>query len=359
MSEAYDINLFDVSVGVSTAAFEPRYFRAARWSPGGRATDLGTLPGGNASTARSIDALGFVAGDSNAGTGDGVSATRAVVWDPLGRIHQLAVPPDTTSSTASRVGPTAIVIGRADAPAHRYALRWNAFGKLTVLPDVPGTAGSVANALNAAGVVVGASVVGAARSPGVAVRWSTTGRLQVLDAPAGATSSVATGVNDSGTAVGTGSFAGEETRAVRWDSRGHVHSLGTLPGGDRSTASAVNGRGTVIGASNSTPGGPLVAVMWDSFGRIIPLATLGAGSTVVDINERGYMAGYVQPTDAVLPVAARWSPSGALTRLGVFAGGDEDGIGTAIAPDNTVAGYASDPNEDNHAVLWRPAGCGR
>ncbi|MGH1548804.1 hypothetical protein ACRAWB_06360 [Leifsonia poae] len=97
--------------------------------------------------------------------------------------------------------------------------------------------------------------------------------------------------------------------------------------------------------------------MWNRAGQIVPLATLGAETTVVDINDRGYMAGYARPSDAVLPVAARWSPSGAITRLGVFPGGDEDGIGAAIAPDGTVAGFASNPNEDNHAVLWKVSAC--
>jgi uncharacterized membrane protein len=301
--------------------------------------------------------LGFVAGDSNAGAAAGVTPSRAVFWDPIGRIHRLALPAGTTSSVATRVSETALFIGRADSATRTVALRWNVLGGATTLADLPATAGSVPVALNNGGVVVGSSVVGSSKATGVALRWDIFGRALRLDAIPGSVSSVADAINQPGIAVGTATIGGGLTRALRWNSQGQVRNLGTLPGGDRSSAVGVSDAGTVIGASNSVAGGPLHAVMWDRFGQIHALAALGAGTTVVDINNRGYMTGYVQPADAVLPVAALWSPTGALTRLGVFAGGDEDGIGVAIAPDNTVAGYASDPNEDNHAVLWRPATC--
>lgn len=118
-SEANGINNADTIVGDSPTS-TIRVHHAVRWNRQGAVTDLGTLPGGIASSASSINDLGLIAGESDDGT-----VGHAVLWSPDGRISTLPDLPGGSNGEAAAISDTGIVVGSDDdTQGNSVAVRW-------------------------------------------------------------------------------------------------------------------------------------------------------------------------------------------------------------------------------------------
>ncbi len=125
---------------------------------GGKAGDLGTLPGGDYSAATGLNASGEVVGVSN-GAANGRS--RAVVWHK-GHITPLGLLPDGSVSAARAVNMRGDAAGWADSYGgviHAVVWRRSVPTDMGSLGDDPSAAWS----LNDAGQVVGAAAVSAGK----------------------------------------------------------------------------------------------------------------------------------------------------------------------------------------------------
>lgn len=131
---------------------------AYTWS-GGVLTPLGTLNGGNMSSAWAINAGGDVVGASGNDTGLGCNDCVAYLYH-AGAMTALGLLPGTTTSVARGIDDAGLIVGDAVSSATGFprAFLWNA-GVLTAVPDLPGANMSTGAAVNNAGQVVGLSGV--------------------------------------------------------------------------------------------------------------------------------------------------------------------------------------------------------
>jgi probable HAF family extracellular repeat protein len=206
-------------------------------------TVLGGL-GGIDSRARSINALGQVAGSS---LRSGNSITDAVWW--------------------TGVTPT----------------------------DLVGLGGrsSAGNGINDFGQVVGLSYL-SGNSALHAVLW--TGTTPTDLGTLGGPDSVANGINNSGQIVGSAWVNGSQQHAVRWTGTTHTPTdLGTPLGGPNSYGNAINASGQVAGAAD-LPDGRIGAVMWNGTAPTV-LGSLSAtgDSQAFGINTAGQIVGVSKP----------------------------------------------------------------
>ena len=158
-------------------------------------TDLGTLPGGNASYATAINNTGQVVGNSYKGHG----TSQAFLYSN---------------------------------------------GQMQGLGTLPGNTDSFATGINSAGQVVGnvgISSLGVLQNISQAFLYSN-GTMQGLGTLNGAS-----GINDAGQVVGSTSGS---NHAFLY-SNGKMQDLGTLPGGTSSGASGINNAGQVVGDANA------------------------------------------------------------------------------------------------------------
>jgi probable HAF family extracellular repeat protein len=209
----------------------------------GATLDLGVLPGGNFSVAYDINDRGQVVGAGNTGIG---TVDRAILW---------------------RDG-TAVDLG-----------------------TLPGGDRSSANAVNNRGVIAGFSTdQNSAFRP---VVW-TRGQPVDLGTPQGYASGVAVDINEPGQAAGW-AFNELGYRAVLWQA-GAAIDLGMLPGDTDSFALGLNNRGQVVGLSRNVQAGTVRACMWEGDVMLELAAPPGAFSWAEDVNNRGRVAGTLNPT---------------------------------------------------------------
>jgi probable HAF family extracellular repeat protein len=295
-------------------------------------TDLGTLPGGNFSSAGSISNTGVISG-SSVGS-DGFS--HAVLW-VAGKIVDISKPGlGGDNSGALGTIPDGMVAGTAEsADADPFNENfcdlfsgldclpyvW-ANGQMTALPLLGGNNGQ-GGPVNSNGQVVGwaetatqdpdCTETPAMAAEGVgpqvldfeAVLWNaTTGQLRQLNPLPGDTVAMAFWVNDHGQAVGTsGSCANTYgppvaagPHAVLWDADGSVHDLGNLGGtanpdllGDGNIAFAINDEEQVTGTS-ALPGSPSTAFhafLWTQASGMRDLGTVCNQDGTCDVISAG------------------------------------------------------------------------
>jgi probable HAF family extracellular repeat protein len=304
----------------------------------GAMTDLGALPMNNNSAAGSINARGWITGQSQSDTIDpvlGFPEFRGVLWK-AGRIIDLGTLPGGTESLGiyvndsgqvigfSTVGTTQDPVGFIGFPTHTFV--WED-GKKT---DI-GTLG------------------GADTFPGVDC-----GQAPENEVVGGSTTS--TTINPT-----TGL---PDTDPFLWD-HGKMIDLGSL-GGTNGFATCANARGQIIGQSSlaANPGacgypvnpvGPgCHAFLWHK-GAITDLGTLGGdNSEAIWLNERGDIAGSADLPTPGLHDAVIWKHS-QIHDLGTVPG-DPCSRAYGINSRDQVVGTSTDCHITLHGFVWQDRG---
>jgi probable HAF family extracellular repeat protein len=254
------INLSGQSVGHSGKMYgvQTHAFSFAN----GNLVDLGTLPGGDFSTAFDVNTRGAVVGDSNTATN-----MHAFLWDSSTGMQDLGALPGDTGSRAYGINDSDQVVGYSSGPAGETAFAWKPKSGMQNLGRLLNGGMSQAYDINNSGMIVGvASTADGARH---AVLWKAGNPIQDMGTLPGYPMSEAHRINNAGDVIGSASSLGQ-TRAVFWPSGGAIQNLGTL-GGDFSTALDFNNRGEIVGSST----GPLGAraFYWTSAAGMIDLNT--------------------------------------------------------------------------------------
>jgi probable HAF family extracellular repeat protein len=294
------------------------------------AVDLGTLPGGNLSSARAINSAGQVAGVSGTAGGD----NHAVLWKN-GDITDLGTL-GGSSSEAFGINNAGQVVGKSEtAEGEFHAFLWEK-GVMTDL-GTPGGTSSAAIDINARGQIL---VGGSDGSVGV---WER-GIITSLALPAGSSGCTPTGINAAGRVVGQ-CGVGQSIRSELWD-RAAVTDLGTL-GGSVTAATAISASGRVIGISREQPDEGSRPFLWER-GTMTNLSTQGAPNGFIPnaINAAGQIVG-INATGGQLH-ATLWH-HGATVDLGALPG--EDTYAFDINAAGQVVGQTVGGN-GTHATLW-------
>ncbi len=207
---------------------------------GGRAVDLGTLPGGEFSLGTGVNAAGHVVGHGDHPSG----WERAFVWR-RGVMKELPFLPSYPATNAVDINAGGRIVGvMSDGDAAR-AIIWDK-GVPQEIGPLPGGTTAAALAINSAGQVVGWSTV--ANGFEHAFLWENGVMIDLGTLPGGSVS-IAWDINSAGQIVGMADTENGEGRAFLWEN-GVMTDLGTLPGGNSSSAAAINDDGDVVGSSN-------------------------------------------------------------------------------------------------------------
>ena len=288
-SEALGINHSGQVVGQSTTAAggSPHAFI---WQDGVM-TDLGTLdPHYQFTKAVAINRAGKAVGESQTASGD----EHAFAWK-RGVMTDLGAYPGTIYSYAADVNR----IGQVLSP---HAFLWTG-GVWQSLPAL-----AFSNAINDSGWVVGGDWVpiggdGGSYSRALLLKK---GQTKYLTKLAGETnSSVPLDINNFGQMVGQCQNRWGKWRAVLWNKFGRITNLGTL-GGTESFATALNDAGVVVGRSR-TAARDFHPFVWRD-GVMIDLGTLGGShGKAEDINDAGWIVGASARADGTVH-ATLWRP---------------------------------------------------
>jgi probable HAF family extracellular repeat protein len=293
-SYGYGINDAGQVAGDSDSDTSGGVFHAFRYSgtpsSGGVMADLGTLPGGTASSGLAINAAGQVAGVS-ATSGDAASHAFRYTGTPGsgGAMVSLFTLGGASSvgygiNAAGQVAGYSLITG--DAAAHAFRTAPNA--AINPVTDDLGTLGGIESlgyAINDAGQVTGDfqttdGDIHAFRYTGTPGSGGAMADLGTL----GGTISFGYAINASGQVAGDAHTTGDAARhAFRWTAGGsggppsnpQMADLGTL-GGTYSIGWEINDAGFVVGDADRSAGagGAQVATLWQ----------IDAGNTIVDLD---------------------------------------------------------------------------
>lgn len=308
-------------------------------------TDLGTLPGGTASSAFGINNAGTVVGGSTTTS----SATPFYAYSYSGGTMTNLGTISGGNSEAHAINASGVIVGNSGLTGSTHAFSYN--GSFTDLGTLGGTA-SNANGINASGVVVGQS-----QTTGNAAlhAFSYNGTLTDLGT-LGGTNSNAWDINSSGVIVGQSQIASGVTRA-------YVLSSGTLSAGNSigaisgatsaSMALAINDAGIVVGQSQTSGGPAFHAFSYN--GSFTDLGTLGGSNSVArDINANNYIVGTSEITIGQPATHAFLYAAGTMYDLNnIVTGASGWTLAEAISINdlNQIVGIAVDGSGNKHAFM--------
>ena len=290
--------------------------------------DLGTLQGGNSSSANYLTDNRLVGGNAS----DAKGTQQAVFWWGPFMVNlgapglnsgifgfnangQFAITSETSTKDPNNENFCAYGTSLAC-----LAFRWQQ-GVLTALPTLGGANATIGN-INSKGEIPGAAE-NSTRDPNCpttpsvsgtgpqvldfqAVVWGPqSGDIRELKPLAGDTVGIALWINDNSQAVGASGTCATTAlpplafgpHAVLWDADGTVHDLGNLGGTAVNMGLAINNQGQVAGVSSlndqATPGMDVHAFLWDSATGMRDLGTLpgDGGSAGTMLNDAGDVVG--------------------------------------------------------------------
>jgi probable HAF family extracellular repeat protein len=234
-------------------------------------TNIGILPGGSRSFARSVSSDGSVVVGSSPTAG---GLNQAFRWTSAGLVDLGTFFGATDADAFGVSGDGNTIVGSGRSSGVNQALTGTTAGLVSLGPLLGGV-GSVAYGISEDGnTTVGTSGTEAFRlnSSGVTGLGTLAGYAQSNAYDASSDGSVVVGNSTSSNNV--------FKQAFRWTPAGGMVGLGFLPGGDNSTSFATSSDGSVIvGNSGSINlGTPFKAFRWTSAG-MIDLGTLVGGTT--------------------------------------------------------------------------------
>jgi probable HAF family extracellular repeat protein len=253
-------------------------------------TDLGFLPGANASLCNEVNEVGQVAGWSGFSPG---GITHGFVWQNGTMTDIGDLPGGVDNSLASDINDLGQVAGESLTTTGLRGVLWQN-GTMTDLGDLPGGEDfSSARAINNAGQIVGES---GGPSGGRGFIWQNGVMTDLGTFPGGTSNVIAVDINNQGQVVGTCGVINSDHGFI-WQN-GIMTDLGDLPGGSNySAAAGINGLGHVVGRSigagtNDWPR----AVLWKN-GSMIELGTIVGTLTFCEaeaINDVGQIVGFCE-----------------------------------------------------------------
>jgi len=353
---------------------------AFQWQKG-VLTDLGVLPGGDASEAVWISDNGLITGSATNGVVDPlvpvIQEERAVLWKD-GKAIDLGTLGGYESGATS-VNDRGQVVGFATNtipdPLSFLGTQIRAFLWQDGMRDL-GTLGSgndaFAEFVNERGQVAGWSFINATINPTTGLPtfepflWEH-GTMQDLGT-LGGTMGFPYALNNRGQVVGTSDVTGDpgcpfscETHPFLWD-RGVLNDLGTF-GGNFGFAMGINDVGEVVGAASNENDQLVLAFLWKD-GVMANLGTLDGDdcSWAFHINSRGQIVGnsfscaggpnhgflwengFMTDLNALLPPGSSLTPWGD----GAFINNRGEIAGVRVLPDGNLHAFLLVPCDDHH-----------
>ena len=267
--------LLIAAAGLSSGCSDP----IAPGGPKYRATDLGTLPTGQFSTATDINSAGQVVGTAEIVPGSAPGASHPFLWES-GVITDIADPsplPDDYVNSATAINPAGTVVVLSSGFRHTRAWLWQQ-GVRTDLPVVTGFGGEDrAYDINPSGQVVGTADYVVNTYQFHAVLWEN-GGLTDLGTLGDTGWSIAYGVDPTGRVVGQSNGA-----AFLWE-QGVMTDLQIA--GSQAIARRINAAGQVVGSVILD--GVNHGFVWQQ-GVTTDLGEVGE---VTDINSSGQVVGW-------------------------------------------------------------------
>jgi probable HAF family extracellular repeat protein len=220
--------------------------RAAIWNHDSlRPANLGSLGGGEYSSASGINDAGEIAGAANM-----TNSIVPFVWTPTNGLQRISLLPGDNCGQALGINKYGHVAGYSSGPRGRKAFLWTQNASARNLGVLPGGNYSSACDINDRDEVAGTSGSAAGDR---AVLWTKAGSVRDLGTLPGDTSSEASAINNNGDVVGH-SKGPRGMRAFLWTKARGMKDLGVLPGGNSSRALGINDMGVVVGSSTSSSG---------------------------------------------------------------------------------------------------------